>query len=181
MQTINEAKERMETAIDFFKSELKSIRTGRANPAMVENLQVEVYGTKMRVLDIATISVPEPMQLLIAPFDPSNANDIAKGIESANIGLRPIVEGNNTIRINIPPMDGETRERMKKTIREQSEQTKVKIRQARKEANDGIKADKSVPEDERKHKEKEVQDLTDKFCKVCDDLAQEKEKEISTI
>ncbi|NGX58119.1 MAG: Ribosome-recycling factor [Chlamydiae bacterium] len=180
MQMIKEAEERMKAVVDFFEEELKNIRTGRANPGMVDNLKVEVYGTQMRVLDIATVSVPEPMQLLIAPFDAQNAALIGKAIEKANIGIMPIVEG-NIVRLNIPPMDKEMREKMTRQVGEMAEQTKVKIRQARKEANDGIKADKENSEDDRKHKEKEVQELTDKFCKIADDQAHKKENEISTI
>jgi len=181
MHTIRESKKLMEDAIDFFKTELKNIRTGRANPGMVENIQVEVYGTMMRVRDIATVSVPEPMQLLISPFDPSNGAHIAKGIEVANIGINPILEGNNMIRLNIPPMDGQMREKMIKNIGDLCEKTKVKIRQARKEANDGIKADKELPEDQKKKNEKDVQDLTDKYCGVADEMAKAKESEILSI
>lgn len=181
MHTIDEAKKLMEAAIDFFKTELKNIRTGRANPGMVENIQVEVYGTMMAVRDIATVSVPEPMQLLISPFDPSNAPQIAKGIETANIGINPILEGNNLIRLNVPPMDGQMREKMIKNIGELCEKAKVKIRQARKEANDGIKSNKEFPEDEKKKKEKDVQELTDKYCGIADEMAKSKESEISNI
>jgi len=181
MHTIEEAKKAMKAAIEFFEMELKNIRTGRANPGMVENVQVEVYGTMMRLRDIATVSVPEPMQLLVSPFDPTNAAHIAKGIEAANIGINPILEGNNVIRLNIPPMDGQLREKMIKNIGDFCEKTKVKIRQARKEANDGIKADKDLTEDEKKKREKDVQELTDKYCTIADEMAKSKENEISSI
>lgn len=170
----------MKAAIEYFKDELKNIRTGRANAGMVEHVTVEVYGTQMRIQDIASISVPEPMQIVISPFDASNAPHIGKAIEKANIGINPIVEA-NLVRLNIPPMDGTMREKMKKTVGDYCEQTKVKIRQARKEANDSIRGDKSIPEDERKNMEKEVQELTDTFCAEADDLAEKKENEISSI
>jgi len=181
MQTIEDAKKQMEDAINFFKTELKNIRTGRANPAMVEGIQVEVYGTMMRIIDIATVSSPEPMQLLISPFDASNAPHIGKGIEKANIGIMPVVEGGGIVRLNIPPMDGQMREKMIKNIGEFCEKTKVRVRQARKEANDGIRADKDISEDEKKSKEKEIQDLTNKYCNISDELAKKKESEISSI
>lgn len=180
MQTIEEAQQQMKAAIDYFESELKNIRTGRANPGMVETIKVEVYGAQMPVRDIATISSPEPMQLLISPFDPQNAPAIGKAIEMANIGIRPIVEA-TAVRLNIPPMDGQMREKMIRQVSEMAEQTKVKVRQARKEANDGIKTNSENSEDDRKRKEKKVQELTDKYCKIADDLAAKKENEISTI
>jgi len=180
MQTIENAKKQMEVAIDFFKTELKNIRTGRANPGMVENVQVEVYGTMMRIMDIATVSAPEPMQLLISPFDASNAPHIGKGIEKANIGIMPIVDG-NAVRLNVPPMDGQMREKMIKNIGDFAEKTKVKVRLARKEANDGIRVNKENSEDDKKRKEKEVQELTDKYCGIVDELAKKKESEISSI
>ncbi len=180
MLTKEETEKRMKTALDYLDNELKNIRTGRANPAMVENVKVEVYGTQMRLMDIATISSPEPMQILIAPFDVQNTAAIGKGIEKANIGFNSIVEG-NVVRINIPPMDGQMREKMKKLVHELCEQTKIKVRQARKEANDAIKANKDFSEDERKSQEKVIQELTDKYCDIADKHAEKKEGEISNI
>ncbi len=175
-----EAEERMKAAVEYLDNELKNIRTGRANPAMVENVKVEVYGTQMRILDVATISAPEPMQILIVPFDAQNTGAVGKAIEKANLGFNPIVEG-NAVRINIPPMDGQMREKMKKIVHDLCEQTKIKIRQARKEANDAIKNDKDLSEDERKGEENTVQELTDKYCAQADRHAEKKEEEISSI
>lgn len=180
MLTKKEAEERMKSAIEHLDNELKNIRTGRANPAMVEGVKVEVYGTQMRILDIATISSPEPMQILIVPFDAHNSGVIGKAIEKANLGFNPIVEG-NAVRINIPPMDGQMREKMKRLVHELCEQTKVRVRQARKEANDAIKNDKELSEDQRKAAEKEIQNLTDTYCDRADEHADKKEKEITNI
>ncbi len=180
MLTKEETEKRMKTAIDYLDNELKNIRTGRANPAMVENVKVDVYGTQMRLMDIATISSPESMQILIAPFDAQNTAAIGKGIEKANIGFNPIVEG-NVVRINIPPMDGQMREKMKKLVHELCEQAKIKIRQSRKEANDAIKVNKDFSEDESKSQEKAIQELTDKYCSIADKHAEKKEGEISNI
>lgn len=180
MKTIENAKKAMKEAIEHFEKELKNIRTGRAHSGMIEGVRVEMYGSQMRILDLATISTPEPMQLLITPFDRTSVGPIGKAIERANLGFMPIVEG-AVVRINIPPMDGTMREKMKKNVREQCEQAKVRIRHIRKEANDAVKADKESSEDERKRHEKEVQDLTDKNCKLADDLAHKKEHEITTV
>lgn len=180
MMTMDEAKKSMKAAIDHFSDELKNIRTGRANPAMVEGLTVEVYGSPMRLLDVAGISVPEPMQILITPYDRSNSAAIGKSIIEANLGFNPIVEA-HCVRINIPPMDGTVRAKMIKRVGELCESAKVRIRQVRKEANDYIKGNKEFTEDDKKRLEKDVQEMTDKNCKIADDVAKKKEGEISTI
>src|SRR5690242_11602912 len=99
-----QAKEKMQATVDHFKTELKTLRTNRANPAMVDGVTVEVYGAFMRLKELANITVPEPRQLLIAPFDPQTAGPIAKSIEKANLNLQPILEG-GAVRIMVPPMD----------------------------------------------------------------------------
>lgn len=183
MEILDQAKSKMLAAVEHLKNDLKNIRTGRANPGMVEGVTVEVYGSPMRLKDIASISTPESRQLLITPFDPQNANGIAKAIERANLGLMPIVDG-HAVRIKIPPMTEEIRKKMAKLCHEEKEKAKVSIRNIRRDANEAIrkqKADGHVSEDIVKKTEKNIQDLTDKFCKEADDLADKKEKEISTI
>lgn len=180
---IDHTQKQMQKTIDHLKSELRSLRSGRANPAMVENVIVEVYGTKMRLLDVATISAPEPRQLLISPFDGKNAQPIAKGIEMANLNLRPQVDG-NLVRIRIPEMDASVREKMAKEAKKKCEEAKVAIRNSRREANETIKklkAEGELPEDMMKKLEKQIQDLTDKFCKNAETITAEKEKEILTV
>lgn len=183
MSIIDETKTKMSSALEHFKNELKNIRTGRANPGMVEHIMVEVYGSPMRLKDIASITVPESRQLLITPFDPKNASVIGKSIEKANIGFMPIVDG-GTIRIKIPPMTEELRKKMAKICHEEREKAKVSIRNIRRDANELVrkqKADGEIAEDLMKKFEKNIQELTDKFCKEADDLSEKKEKEISTI
>ena len=173
----------MTAAIEHLKNDLKNIRTGRANPGMVEHVMVEVYGSQMRLKDIASITVPESRQLLITPFDPQNASTIGKSIEKANIGFMPIVDG-HTIRIKIPPMTEELRKKMAKICHEEREKTKVSIRNIRRDANEAVrkqKADGEIAEDMMKKTEKNIQELTDKFCKEADELSEKKEKEIETI
>jgi ribosome recycling factor len=183
MSILDQTKAKMTAAIEHFKNDLKNIRTGRANPGMVEHVMVEVYGSMMRLKDIASITVPESRQLLITPFDPKNASVIGKSIEKANIGFIPIVDG-HAVRIKIPPMTEELRQKMAKICHEELEKAKISIRNIRREANELVrkqKTDGEIAEDIMKKLEKNIQELTDKFCKEADDLSQKKEKEISTI
>jgi ribosome recycling factor len=183
MSILDQTKNKMTTAIEHFKNELKNIRTGRANPGMVEHVMVEVYGSSMRLKDIASITVPESRQLLITPFDPQNSPLVGKAIEKANLGFTPIVDG-NVVRIKIPPMTEELRKKMAKICHEEREKAKVSIRNIRQKANEMVrkqKADGEIAEDMMKKLEKNIQELTDKFCKEADELSEKKEKEISTI
>lgn len=183
MDYVEQTQTKMKAVIEHLKTELKSLRTGRANPAMIEGVMVEVYGSPMRLKDIAAITTPESRQLLITPFDRSNGPTIAKSIEKANLGLQPVLEG-QSIRISIPPMDQNTRKEMIKSAHHKQEEAKVGVRHVRREINDHMrkkKSDGDLAEDVLKSLEKKVQDLTDKFCKEADDLTAAKEKEISTI
>lgn len=183
MSILDQTKIKMTAAIEHFKNDLKNIRTGRANPGMVEHVMVEVYGSPMRLKDIASISTPEARQLLITPFDPQNVHAIGKAIDKANLGLMPIVDG-NAVRIKIPPMTEELRKKMAKICHDEREKTKVVIRNIRRDANEVVrklKADGEIAEDIMKKHEKSIQELTDKFCKEADDLSEKKEKEVSTI
>ena len=180
MDVLEETKKRMSAAIDHLKNELKGLRTGQANPAILELVTITAYETQMRLLDVASVSVPEPRQLLISPFDANNLHAIAKGIEAANLNLQPIVDG-NIIRIKIPEMDASVRQDMVKQARRKSEEAKVRIRNVRREGNEKIKQQKSegeIPEDVMKKLEKKIQELTDTFCKTSDEITEEKEKEI---
>lgn len=179
----DQTKTKMTAAIAHLNEELKNIRTGRAHPGMVENILVESYGSTMSIKKVASLTVPEARQLLITPFDPNMKGTIAKAIEKANLGFLPMVDG-NVIRIKIPPMDDSQRKEMIKLCHKRAEDAKVVIRNLRREANDEIKQQKTkggVSEDEVKRLEKQVQDLTDKFCKEADEVAAKKEKEVSAI
>jgi ribosome recycling factor len=183
MDVIKETEKKMQGAIEHLKHELKGLRTGRANPAVLESVHVEVYGTQMRIQDVASISVPEPRQLLISPFDAKNVHAIAKGIEAANLNLQAIVDG-NVVRIRVPEMDQSVRQEMVKQARRKCEEAKVSIRNARRDGNEVVKkqkADGDIAEDVMKKSEKKIQDLTDKYCKEADTVAEAKEKEIVTI
>lgn len=183
MSLPNEVKQKMTSAVEHLKQELHGIRTGRANPSMVEGVNVEVYGTQMRLRDLASITAPEPRQLVIQPFDTQNTPIIGKAIEKANLGLNPIVDA-NLVRINIPAMDSALREKMVKLVREIREKEKVVIRNIRRDANEAVREQKKnneITEDELKRHEKEIQDLTDRFCKEMDEIAATKETEVTTI
>lgn len=180
MNNEGEVKKTMHAAMEHYKEELKNIRTSRASPALVENLLVEVYGTKMKIRELANITVPEARQLLITPFDPQNVNAIAKGIEAANLNIQPMVDG-NVVRIMIPPMDEQVRKEMSKKCKEKAEGAKIKIREIRRKFNELLKKQKQskeIAEDVAKREEKMIQDLTDKYCKDIDCLCQAKEKEV---
>ena len=183
MSIIEQTKSKMQAAIEHFKQELKNLRTGRANPAILDNVFVEVYGAMVRLKEVASVAAPEARQLLISPFDRSTAGSISKGIEKANLNLQPMLEG-NVIRINIPPMDESTRKEMVKIGKRKAEEAKVTIREVRRKNNELVrkqKADGEIAEDLMKKQEKMIQDFTDQFCKEIDDLMNIKEKEIMTV
>ncbi len=173
----------MNDAIEHFKKELSFLRSGRANPGMLDSVQVEVYGSQMRLKELATVSAPESRQLLISPFDPQTAGPIAKSIEKANLNIQPILEG-SIIRINIPPMDESMRKEIVKQAKKKAEDAKIAVREVRRKGNDlskKLKTDGEITEDEMKKTEKLIQELTDSNCKLIDELFGVKEKEIMTV
>jgi ribosome recycling factor len=183
MSIQDQIKTKMIAALDHLRSELKGIRTGRANTAMLDHVMVDIYDSQMRIKELASITAPEPRQLLITPFDPTTKGAIAKSIERANLGFMPIVDG-NLVRIKIPPMDENVRKEMIKLCHRRCEEAKVSIRNIRRDGNEAArkqKADGEIPEDILKKLEKTIQELTDKYCKEADDITASKEKEVSTI
>lgn len=179
----NETKAKMQQALEHLKQDLKSIRTGRANPAMLDGVTVEVYGSPVRLKEIAQVTTPEARMLLITPFDPKNVGSIAKSIEKANLGFNPIADG-NAVRLRIPAMDENQRKEMVKICHKRREDSKVGIRNIRREGNDLARRQKNeglLQDDQLKKIEKNVQELTDKCCKEADDIATLKEKEIMTV
>lgn len=180
MSIMDECKQNMEKTLEHYKEELKGMRTNRPSPSMLDNVTVEVYGTEMKMRDVATIAVADGNQLVVTPFDPSSANSVAKSIEKANLNLLPAVDG-NVIRVPIPPMSEERRKEIAKDAREKGEKTKVTIRDVRRKSNDLVKKQKGdgeITEDEQKKNEKSIQELTDKYCKLVDELFVAKEKDI---
>lgn len=178
-----ETKSKMTEAVEHLKKELSQLRSGRANPSMLDTVQVEVYGSQMLLKELATVTTPEPRQILITPFDPQTAGPISKGVEKANLNLQPMLEG-HFIRINIPPMDEAMRKDIVKQAKKKTEDAKVAVREVRRKSNDLLKKQKGnseITEDEMKKGEKKVQELTDEYCKEVDELFTLKEKEIMTV
>ncbi|AAD18838.1 ribosome releasing factor [Chlamydia pneumoniae TW-183] len=180
MSVLQDTEKKMAAALDFFHKEVKSFRTGKAHPALVETVVVDVYGTTMRLSDIASISVADLRQLVISPYDGNNASAIAKGIIAANLNLQPEVEG-SIIRIKVPEPTADYRQEMIKQLRRKCEEAKINVRNIRREANDKLKKDSALTEDVVKGNEKKIQELTDKFCKQLDELTKQKEAEIASI
>lgn len=182
-EVLFETEKMMQGSLDHLKDELKNIRTGRASPAFLDGVLVDVYGSSMRLRDLATVTAPEPRQLMVTPFDQNTCGPISKAIEKGNLGVQPIIDG-NIVRINIPPMDEAKRKEMVKLAREKCEKGKISIREARRKANESLKqhkADGDITEDALKASEKKVQDLTDRYCKLCDDAVSSKEEEVLAI
>jgi ribosome recycling factor len=183
MSTENQIKVAMQAVIDHLKLELKALRTGRASSAILDRVMVEIYGSPAPLKTVANVTVPEARQILVTPFDPSTCHAIAKGIEAANLGIHPMVDG-KVVRLNVPPMDETIRKQIAKQCKELGEKTKIALREVRRKFNDLVrkqKADGTLPEDVMKKLEKTIQDLTDRFCKDADSACADKEKEIMTV
>jgi len=175
-----DTEERMEKAIGVLKSSLAGIRTGRANPGLVDSVRVEVYGSSVPIKQLATVGVPEPSQLVIRPFDPGTLKDIEKAIQAADLGFNPQSDG-RVIRVIVPPLSMEVRRRMVARIRELCEEAKVAVRNIRRDGNklaDQAEKDKDLSEDARDDVKNEVQELTRTYETRANDLAKAREKEV---
>ncbi len=175
-----DTEERMEKAIAKLKSDLTGIRTGRANPGLVDSVRVDVYGSPTPIKQIASVSAPEPTQIVIRPFDPSTIKDIEKGIIASDLGLTPQSDG-KVIRLNIPALSGEVRRSMVARIKELSEEAKVAIRNVRRDGNkhaDQSEKDKTMSEDDRDSLKKDIQDLTKTYEDQANEIAKSKEAEV---
>jgi ribosome recycling factor len=175
-----DSEERMEKAVDVFKHSLAGIRTGRANPGLVDSLRVEVYGAATPMKSVAQVGAPEPTQIVIRPFDPSTIKDIEKAIRSSDLGLNPQNDG-RVIRINIPPLSTDVRRKLVARIKDLGEEAKVAIRNVRRDGNkaaDQEQKDKVLTEDDRDALKDEIQELTRKYEARVGDLAKAKESEV---
>jgi ribosome recycling factor len=184
-EILMEAEESMEKAVDYARSEMKGIRTGRAQPSMLEMVKVECYGAESELRSVALISAPEPTQLLVKPFDPSTANEIAKSLEKAGLGFNPMVD-NKQIRINLPALSGDRRKQLAASVKQMGEEAKIKIRNARRDANKSIDTagkDKSLglSEDDVASTKDEVQDLLKKYEATVETMVVEKTTEIEEV
>ena len=179
-QLISHAKEAMERSLQHLKDDLRKVRTGRANPALLDNIRVDYYGTPTPLNQMANMSAPEPRLIVISPYDRSALQAIEKAIQASDLGLTPNNDG-KIVRIPIPPLTEQRRKDLVKHVRKVAEHHKLGVRDARREALAAFKQlenDGDLPADDRARSEKKVQSMTDDFVKQVDGQADQKEQEI---
>ena len=175
-----DCEERMEKAVSVFREQLKGLRTGRANPGLVDNIRVEVYGSPTPMKQIAQVSVPEPQQIMIRPYDQGNVAAIAKAIQSSDVGLAPKIDG-RVIRLNIPPLSTDRRKQLVARVKEFAEEARISLRNVRRDANkhaDQGEKEKTMTEDEAKTCKEEIQNLTKKYEGEVNSSGNAKEQDI---
>jgi ribosome recycling factor len=178
-----EAETRMKGAIQALEEDLGGIRTGRASPALVERLNVEYYGTPTPLIQLASISIPEPRSLLIRPFDASTLRHIERAIQASDLGLTPNNDG-KSIRLNLPPLTEERRRDLVKVVHHRLEEARVAARNIRRDMIRELREfeqEKLIAEDDRKRGEEELQKITDRFIEEIDEIGDRKEKEIMEV
>lgn len=181
----SDLKLKMEKALEVVRGDLATVRTGRATPALLENVIISCYGgsQRLKIMELCNIAASDPQSLTLTPFDPSIVEEIRKGILASGIGLNPILDG-NLIRINIPPLTEERRQEMVKLVKQKIEGGRIMIRQIRHDQMQHLKRQfdsGEISEDEQMHLEKELQELTDKMMQEIEVLGEEKEKELLQI
>lgn len=182
---INHTRDQMRKSIEICRNDLSSIRSGRATPSLVENITINAYGgtQKLKLMEMATITTQDAKTILVAPYDPSQTQDITKSIQEANTGLTPVLDG-EVIRISIPLLSQERRLEYIKLAKAKIEAGRIMVRQMRQEAMKDLKkslGDKIISEDDEKHGEKLVQDLTDEMIAEIDSMGEKKEQELLQI
>ena len=179
---LDEAKNSMQSSLSFLEKELAKIRAGKANPGMLDGVKVDYYGTPTEISQVANINTPDARSIVVQPWEKNMVSPINKAIMDANLGFTPRQEG-DMLRIVIPPLTEERRRELSKAAKTEIENAKVNVRNVRRNVMDKVKKlkDKSVPEDEVKQVEKELQDITDKHIAECDKIFAAKEKEIMSI
>ena len=176
-------KDKMTKTLDLFSKELSSLRTGRANASMLDLIKVDVYGQKMPINQLATVTVPEPRTINVQVWDINNVSLIDSAIQKSELGLNPQIDG-QLMRLPIPDLNEERRSELKKIIKSTGEKCKISIRNIRREANDELKKllkSKEISEDDEKKSEKNIQNITDTNIKLIEEKVISKEKEIMTI
>jgi ribosome recycling factor len=182
-EIIDEAELHMDEATGFFKKELSHVRAGKANPALLEGIKVEYYGSQTPLQQLANVSAPEARLLVVQPYDKSSMEDVSKAIMSAGLGLNPSNDGER-ILIPLPVLTEERRKELVKHSKDIAEKAKISIRNTRRDANDSIKKkveSESLSEDSKFEAETEIQTLTDTYTAKADELLEKKEKEIMTV
>ena len=176
----NDTDEGMKRAVEAFKRDLQKIRTGRANTSMLDSVKVDYYGTPTPVNQVATVQVVDARLITVKPWEKNMIAVIDKAIRASDLGINPVADS-ELVRVPIPPLTNERRKELAKVVNKQTEEARVAVRSARRDAMDMVKdaeKDKQITEDQRKDGEKRIQDLTDKYIAVVDDIAKAKEKEI---
>ncbi|MCA0969108.1 ribosome recycling factor [Halobacillus litoralis] len=180
---INETKQQMEQAVQAFSRQLATVRAGRANPSILDNVYVDYYGAATPLNQLAQVSAPEPRMLVITPYDKSAIAEVEKAIQKADLGLSPSSDG-NIVRINIPALTEERRKQLAKVVGKYSEEAKVQIRNIRRDSNDRLKKlekDGEMTEDDLRAFQDDVQKVTDEHVLKIDELAKTKEEEIMEV
>lgn len=175
-----DAEERMEKAADVVQNQYQGLRTGRANPGLVDSIRVDYYGSPTPIKQLATVSVPEPQQILIRPFDASVLSEISKAIQASDVGLAPNSDG-RMIRLNVPPLSTERRKQLVSRVKDLAEEARVAIRNIRRDSNkhaDQLLKDKLLSEDLHNGLKDDIQELTKKYEGRVNALADSKEKEV---
>ncbi|HOO60426.1 MAG TPA: ribosome recycling factor [Candidatus Mcinerneyibacteriales bacterium] len=182
-EALKEGRQKMEKTLDVLRDELHSVRTGRASASLLDNITVDYYGTPTPVTQIATVNVPEPRTITISPWDVSVISAIEKAILSSNLGLNPANDG-KMIRVPVPPLSEERRKDLVKVIKKMAEDTKIALRNIRRDENEKIKNQKKdgvIPEDMEKKLLDEIQKVTDEFVRKVDEVVNKKEAEIMEV
>jgi len=182
-ELLKDIEKRMKTTITVLRDELSHVKTGRATPALIENVVIDYYGSLVELKTIASINTPDAKTIVIQPWDKNALQPIEKGIWKSDLGFNPVIDS-NVIRINVPPLTEERRKEIAKFTKKSAEEAKVAVRNLRREANDDIKKfekDGNVSEDESKKTIAEVQKRTDEFINEIDGVWEKKEKEIMNI
>lgn len=177
---IEDAEQRMDKAIEVLKKNLSGIRTGRANPGLVDSLRVDVYGSPTPIKQVAQVGAPEPTQIVIRPYDAGIIKEIEKAIVASDLGFNPQNDG-RVVRINIPPLSTDVRKKMVSRIKELTEEAKISIRNVRRDGNkaaDLAEKDKTLSEDQRDDVKDQIQELTKKFEVQAQEIAKARESEV---
>lgn len=175
--------EKIEKSLESLKSELNTVRAGRANPALLDRVEVNYYGTPTPLKQLANVSCPDPRTIMVSPFDPKSCKEIEQAIQAANIGINPTNDG-KVVRLAIPQVTEERRKELTKQVKAIGEEAKVSIRNLRRHANDEIKKEEKageITEDDMREDMDEVQKAVDKAVKDIDDIIAEKDKEIMEV
>ena len=183
MATVEDARKRMEDALDAMRREFATVRTGKASPALLDTVRVDAYGSKMPLNQVATVSTPDPTLLVVQPFDKTLIGEIERGIQSADLGLNPANDG-NVIRVPIPPLNEERRKEYAKLLHKMAEEGRISIRHARRTVRDDIQSlvkEHEIGEDEGHRREEALEKLTHEYNDKIDDLLKRKEEEIMAI